>query len=347
MTTENKTTIPWIEKYRPKTLTEILSHDNIVSTIRTFINNKCLPHLLFYGGPGLGKSSMIIATAKELYGKHFPYMVMELNASDDRGIEVVRNKIKQFVKSKNVFISDTKDESYQDKFKLVILDEADAMTNDAQAILRKIVEEYTRNTRFCLICNNIQNISPALKSRCTIFRFSPIGPDKIKEKIMDISKKEDLNITEDAIKTLITRSNGDMRKMINMLQSVSMSYKLINDENVDICLGYPGKNIIVDIIENLLTKSFMESYNKIIKIINTYGYSIGDIINEIHNIFVSYTLNSKTQIKIINTIDQNTIINILDKLATIEFNQSVNIIDNIQISGLISIFKLYSNKKLI
>lgn len=338
MTTEITDTIPWIEKYRPKTLDEILSHDNIISTLRTFINNKCLPHLLFYGPSGAGKTSMIVATAKELYDKHFPYMVMELNASDDRGIEVVRNKIKQFVKSKNVFISDTGNENPQDKFKLVILDEADAMTNDAQAILRKIVEEYTDNTRFCLICNNIQNISPALKSRCTIFRFSPIDPDKIQEKILDIVQKESLEITDDAIITLIKRSNGDMRKVINMLQSVSMTYKVINDENVNVCLGYPDKKIISELTHILLTKSFEESYNKITNIIISNGYYLGDIINEIHNIFVSYIRTSKCEIKALNIINTDIALNILDKLSTIEFNQSVNIIDNIQIGGLIGIF---------
>lgn len=335
-------TNPWIEKYRPKTLDEILSHNNIISTIRTLINTKCLPHLLFYGPPGAGKTSTIVATAKELYGKHFPYMVMELNASDDRGIEVVRNKIKQFVKSKNVFISDTPEYNSEDKSKLVILDEADAMTNDAQAILRKIVEEYTHNTRFCLICNNKQNISPALQSRCTPFRFSPIGPDKIREKILDISQKESLDITEDAIATLIKQSGGDMRKVINMLQSVSMSYKLINNENVNICLGYPDKNIITDIADNLLTQTFDKTYTKITELITIYGYSLGDIINELYEILISYILTSKTKIKGLNLINMETTINILDKMSIIEFNQSVNIIDNIQISGLIGIFKLHT-----
>lgn len=267
---------------------------------------------------------------------------MELNASDDRGIEVVRNKIKQFVKSKNVFISDTPDSNLEDKSKLVILDEADAMTNDAQAILRKIVEEYTDNTRFCLICNNIQNISPALQSRCTPFRFSPIDPEKIREKILDIAQKESLNVTEDAITTLIKRSNGDMRKVINMLQSVSMSYKIINDENVNICLGYPDNNTITEIAESLLTQQFDKSYAKITELITCYGYSLGDIINELYEIIISYILTSKTKIKTLKLLDLNTIMNILDKLSMIEFNQSVNIIDNIQISGLISIFKIYS-----
>ena len=342
MATEILDTIPWIEKYRPKSLDEILSHNDIISTLRTFINNKCFPHLLFYGPSGLGKTSMIVATAKELYGIHFPYMVMELNASDDRGIEVVRNKIKQFVKSKNVFISDTGNENPQDKFKLVILDEADAMTNDAQAILRKIVEEYTNNTRFCLICNNIQNISPALKSRCTIFRFSPIGPDKIKEKILDIAQKESLDITESAIVTLIKRSNGDMRKVINMLQSVSMTYKLINDKNVNMCLGYPDTNIIIEIANTLLMESFEKSYNKITTLLINNGYFLGDIINELHDILVLYIRNPKYEIKELKKIDMDIAINILDKLSTIEFNQSVNIIDNIQIGVLISIFKIHS-----
>ena len=249
---QNMQNLPWIEKYRPTTLNEVLSHEEIIGTLKTFIKNKCLPHLLFYGNPGTGKSSIIAAVARELYGKYYPSMVMELNASDDRGIEVVRNKIKQFVISKSAFMYQNTDAALNSNFKLVILDEADAMTSDAQNILRKIVEKYTNNTRFCLICNYIQNINPALKSRCTIFRFSPIGDDKIKEKILQISIKENINIQESGIDTIVKRSNGDMRKVINILQSVSMSYPFINEENVNTSLGYPSFKNIMTILKYLM-----------------------------------------------------------------------------------------------
>jgi replication factor C subunit 3/5 len=335
---QNMQNLPWIEKYRPTTLNEVLSHEEIIGTLKTFIKNKCLPHLLFYGNPGTGKSSIIAAVARELYGKYYPSMVMELNASDDRGIEVVRNKIKQFVISKSAFMYQNTDAALNSNFKLVILDEADAMTSDAQNILRKIVEKYTNNTRFCLICNYIQNINPALKSRCTIFRFSPIGDDKIKEKILQISIKENINIQESGIDTIVKRSNGDMRKVINILQSVSMSYPFINEENVNTSLGYPSFKNIMTILKYLMVDNFEVAYDGIMEIYTQNGFSLDDIITEIHEIFLSYLINSKSEIAFINKVDKERIMKILDKLRTIEFNQSVNIIDNIQISGLIGVF---------
>lgn len=336
---QQQDTLPWIEKYRPSTLNEIVSHDEIISTLRIFIKNRCLPHLLFYGPPGSGKTSTITATAKELYGKYFDFMVMELNASDDRGIEVVRNKIKQFVISKNVFFGKNV-EDREDIFKLVILDETDAMTNDAQAILRKIIEEYTNNTRFCLICNYIQNISPALQSRCTRFRFSPIGNNDIKNKIIKITETEDIAITNTGIETIIKRSKGDMRKVLNILQSVSMSYSIINEKNINMCIGHPRKQEITKILNFLINKSFEDSYNNIIKIKNEYGLSLGDIVTEIHDIIVDYIITSTTTYEDIKKLNIKTMASILDKLRVIEFNHSVNTIENIQIGGLISIFKM-------
>lgn len=332
-------TLPWIEKYRPSSLDEIVSHEEIISTLRVFIKNKCIPHLLLYGPPGTGKTSTIMACAKELYGKYFPFMVMELNASDDRGIEVVRNKIKQFVISKNVFFGDTLNER-ADIFKLVILDETDAMTNDAQAILRKIVEKYTNNTRFCLICNYIQNINPALQSRCTRFRFSPINGEMIRKKILEISKKENIKITDSAVDTIIKRSSGDLRRVLNILQSTSMAYSIINEKNINMCLGYPRKQQMEQIINCLINKDFNNAYHDIIEIKIKNGLSLSDILTEIHDLLVSFIINSSTSNNNINKLNLSNAINILDKMRTIEFNNSVNTTENIQLSGLIAIFKL-------
>lgn len=337
----NKTDLlPWIEKYRPTILDEIISHNEIISALRTFIKNKCLPHLLFYGPPGTGKTSTIMACAKQLYGKYCPFMVMELNASDDRGIEVVRNKIKQFVMSKNVYFGDSTEER-EDIFKLVILDETDAMTGDAQAILRKIVEKYTNNTRFCLICNYIQNINPALQSRCTRFRFSPIGDNNIRNKIHQIEELEKIKITELGIETIIKRSSGDMRKVLNILQSTSLSYTILNEKNINMCLGYPRKQQINKIMDYLINSNFKTAYNGIKDIRLQNGLSLSDIISEIHDILIDFIVNNIIHFKCIEKLDINKIANILDKLRVIEFNHSVNTSENIQFSGLISVFKMY------
>lgn len=346
MSEENKeinfdhiSTLPWIEKYRPSTIDTVMSHNEIRNTLKTFIKNRCLPHLLFYGPSGTGKTSLISAMARELYGKYYQCMVMELNASDDRRIDVVRDKIKRFVISQNVFFG-TNIAERENIFKLVILDEADAMTPDAQAILRQIVEKYTDNTRFCLICNYIQNINPALQSRCTRFRFSPIESNMIKTKIIQISECENIKLTDSGIETIIKRSRGDMRKVINMLQSVSMAYNVINEKNINNSIGYPRQEHMNIIIGSLINDSLMMAHGKILNIKTLHGLSLGDIITEIHNILINY-INSIILIEDLKKLSIDQIINILSKLRLIEYNHSVNTMEYIQLSALIGIFKIY------
>ena len=166
------TNLPWVEKYRPDMLEEVVSHDHIVDTLNRFIEKGSLPHLLFYGPPGTGKTTTILACAAKLFGGSKDNMysnVLELNASDDRGIDVVRTMIKSFATTKNMFDSG--------KLKLIILDEADSMTNTAQDALRRVIEKYVQHVRFCLICNDIGKLTPAIQSRCTVFRFFPLSKE--------------------------------------------------------------------------------------------------------------------------------------------------------------------------
>merc|ERR1739848_117288 len=200
---------------------------DIIGTLRKFLHEDKLPHLLFYGPPGTGKTSTILACAKEIYKpKEFNSMVLELNASDDRGINVVRGQILNFASTRTIFNSG---------FKLVILDEADSMTNDAQNALRRIIEKFTDNVRFCLICNYLSKIIPALQSRCTRFRFGPLQEEQILPRLEHVCQEETVNITEDGKKALITLAGGDMRKVLNVLQSCSMAFDLVNEDNVYTC----------------------------------------------------------------------------------------------------------------
>jgi len=336
--------LPWIEKYRPVTLDEIISQDKIINTLKLFIKNECLPHILFYGPPGTGKTSTIMACARQLYGENTKFMVLELNASEDRGIEIVRTKIKQFVTAQNVFLGQGT-ENKDKLFKLVILDETDAMTDDAQAILRKIVENYTQHTRFCLICNYIQKINPALQSRCTRFRFNPVDDTIIRKKIIQVAKNENVKLVKSGTDTLIKHGKGDMRKIFNILQSVSMSYDKVNDENINNSIGYPQKTRVIEICNSLINESFFESYNKIILIKYKDGLSLNDIIQEIHNIILKYILNKKTYGTSINIFTNDQLIHILDKLREIEYNQATNTTENIQVSALVGIFKLLNTQK--
>ncbi len=337
MSANKKNTLPWVEKYRPKVLDDIVAQNDVINVLKIFIEKKCLPHLLFYGPPGTGKTSTIMACAKKLYGEYYPFMVMELNASDERGIEVVRNRIIQFSNTKSVFYGKNAEER-KDIFKLVILDETDAMTDDAQAILRKVVENYTSNTRFCLICNYIQNINLALQSRCTRFRFSPLDKNSIKQKIEEVATMEKLKITNTGVNTIIGKSNGDMRKVLNILQSTSMAYKIVNEKNVNKCIGYPQKKQIVKIINSLVNDPFAVAYNKIRILKLEFGLSLTDILHEIHNILIEYLLTENPGKFDIAKLSEDQIKHIFDKIREIEFNQSVNTTENIQLSGLVGIF---------
>ena len=191
-----------------------------------------LPHLLLYGPPGTGKTSTILALARKIYGsKNLRQMVLELNASDDRGIDVVREQIKTFASTKQIFSSVPKagDHTALATYKLIILDEADAMTSVAQMALRRIMEKYTANTRFCIIANYTHKLSPALLSRCTRFRFSPLKEPDIRWLVDQVIEKENVKIAPDAVDSLVTLSKGDMRRALNVLQACHASSKHLCD----------------------------------------------------------------------------------------------------------------------
>ncbi|KAF8454117.1 P-loop containing nucleoside triphosphate hydrolase protein [Kalaharituber pfeilii] len=216
-------TLPWAEKYRPSTLEDVEGHEDVLATINKFIDSNRLPHLLFYGPPGTGKTSTILALANKIYGPSaLRQKVLELNASDDRGIEVVRDQIKTFASTRQIFArggnASTTPASLA-SYKLIILDEADAMTSSAQNALRRIMEKYTLNTRFCIIANYTHKLNPALLSRCTRFRFSPLPPEALRKRIEHVVAAEGVNITREAVTALVNLSKGDMRRSLNVLQA--------------------------------------------------------------------------------------------------------------------------------
>jgi replication factor C subunit 3/5 len=306
MNTNTKTKItecdlPWVEKYRPEKIENIIGNDNIKESLICYLKNKHLPHLILYGPSGIGKTSIINSFAKELYNKHYNLMVLQINASEERGIEIIRNKVKNFIISKCL---------YDFEFKLVILDEADSMTFSAQSMLRRIIEDYTENARFCLICNKIKNIDPAIKSRCTLFKFNGMSNKNMKTAIINICKNNNIKYTLDGIDFLINISKGDMRKMINNLQSITMVYDNITYDNVAKFTGYPSINNI----EYIFKISNLNKYEKSVKIIeeliNNNHYSLLELITETHK----YILDQF----IINNIKIEKFMNIINKLKKIE-----------------------------
>lgn len=203
-------------------------HQDILATINKFVDSNRLPHLLLYGPPGTGKTSTILALARRIYGpENMRQMVLELNASDDRGIDVVREQIKTFASTKQIFSMGGSSRGggagSLGAYKLIILDEADAMTNTAQMALRRIMEKYTANTRFCIIANYSHKLSPALLSRCTRFRFSPLKEADIRVLVDKVIEEEDVKILPEATDALVKLSKGDMRRALNVLQACHAS----------------------------------------------------------------------------------------------------------------------------
>lgn len=222
---EAEDSLPWVEKYRPVSLSDVSGHQDILATINKFVDSNRLPHLLLYGPPGTGKTSTILALARRIYGtENMRQMVLELNASDDRGIDVVREQIKTFASTKQIFtVGGASKTGGMASYKLIILDEADAMTNTAQMALRRIMEKYTANTRFCVIANYTHKLSPALLSRCTRFRFSPLKEGDIRVLVDKVILEESVKITGEATDALVTLSKGDMRRALNVLQACHAS----------------------------------------------------------------------------------------------------------------------------
>ncbi|KAJ2261873.1 Subunit of heteropentameric Replication factor C (RF-C) [Coemansia sp. RSA 376] len=211
--------VPWIEKYRPKNIDDITAQEEVVQVLRKSLETKNLPHLLFYGPPGTGKTSTILALTRDMYGPEAAKTrVLELNASDERGISVVREKVKTFARA---VVSQADPRYPSPPYKIVILDEADSMTTDAQAALRRIIEKYSRITRFCLICNYVSRIIEPLASRCTKFRFKSLPREQAVARVEHVASVESVNCREGAVAALVDCAAGDLRRAIMSLQSAA------------------------------------------------------------------------------------------------------------------------------
>ncbi|KAL3119282.1 hypothetical protein niasHT_000226 [Heterodera trifolii] len=274
--------LPWVEKYRPKSLEDLVSQEEIIKTISKLIDEDKLPHLLFYGPPGTGKTSTILAAARKIFSpKNIQSRVLELNASDERGIGVVREKIINFTSSQG--LHDMASSKGKRMVKLVILDEADAMTKDAQNALRRIIEKYTDTTRFCIICNYLSRIIPALQSRCTRFRFAPLSQKQVLPRLDYIIEQERLPaVTDEAKNSLFKLSKGDMRRVINILQSTALSTSAeIDEESIYKCVGYPHPNVVKDIFRALLDYSIEIAYKKLTELRLSHGLALTDLLEEL------------------------------------------------------------------
>ena len=288
--------VPWIEKYRPTTFQDIVGNEDAVSRLAVFAEKGNLPNVILAGPPGVGKTTTILALCRILLGKTYKESVLELNASNERGIDVVRNRIKTFAQTQVTLESG--------KHKIVILDEADSMTEAAQQALRRTMEIYSKTTRFALACNTSDRIIEPIQSRCAVVRFMKLKDEQIKTRILDICKQEKVSFTSDGIEAIVHTSQGDMRQAVNNLQSTVNGFGQVTSDNVFKVCDEPHPNKIRDMMSCCAEGDF-EGAHKVLSDLWRLGYSPEDIIiNVFRSVKTHDKLNEKQKILFIKEIGQ-------------------------------------------
>ena len=307
----------WTEKYRPMAFKEIKGQEKIVPRIESFVKQKNLPHLLFAGPPGVGKTTTILATSIALYGESWRENILEMNASDERGIDIVRNQIKNFARTKS--LGDV-------PFKLAILDEADALTKDAQHALRRTMEQYSNTCRFCLIANYSSKIIDPIQSRCAVFRFKPLEKDSIKEIIDKIEKEEKLKISDEAIEVLYEVSNGDVRKVENVLQSCAALSSEIDEKLIYEIVSAARPKEIKEILTLSISGKFVDARKQLLDVMLKQGLSGLDVVKQVQREIWDLDVDDEKKVKMV------------DKCGEIEFRMVEGSDEFIQLESLIASF---------
>ncbi len=287
--------LPWTEKYRPKNLDEVKGQKEVVASLKAFVKAKNMPNLLFAGPPGVGKTTCALALAHELFGEELEGRFLELNASDERGIDVVRGRIKDFARSAVIG---------EAPFKLIFLDEGDALTADAQQALRRTMESYASATRFIISANYASRIIEPIQSRCAVFKFLPLKEEEVAALLKEIAEKEDLEVDEEALKAIFYVSEGDMRRAINLLQGCAFHGKRITKEIVYKISSTATPKEVREMLEKALAGNFKEARKFLDELMVKYGMSGEDVVFQVYRELGKMELDERVRIALIECLGE-------------------------------------------
>ena len=305
----------WTEKYRPKNLDEVVGQKHVTERLKAYVSSNNMPHLLLTGPAGTGKTTCSLALAKEMFGDEWKGNFIELNASDERGIDVVRGKIKEFARTAPLGSAE---------FKIIFMDEADALTSDAQAALRRTMEKFSKICRFILSCNYSSKIIDPIQSRCAVFRFKPLSREDVSEYLNKIVTNENISIDDDAMEALVHVARGDMRRAVNSLQVAAAQSERIDVDTIYQTTGLANPEEVRKMLETALSGNFIGARDKLDEIMIEFGLSGQDIIKQIHASYFELSISDSEKVRL------------MDKTGEIEFRIIEGSNERIQLEALLA-----------
>lgn len=313
----------WIEKYRPEKLDDIVGQDDIIKRLKSYVKTKNLPHLLFSGPPGVGKTAAAISIVKEIFGESWRNNFIELNASDERGIDIIRHKVKDFARMAPLGEAD---------FKVIFLDEADALTNDAQSALRRTMERYSATTRFILSCNYSSKIIEPIQSRCAVYRFKPLSKEAVTKRIGHVAEMEKLEVTKGGMDAIEYVASGDMRKAINALQAAALLGDSVDEDTIYQITSTAKPEEIRELIKAAVSGDFGAARGKLDDLLLSKGLSGEDIVVQLHRAMLGMDISNADKVKLI------------DRIGEIDFRMTEGANERIQLEALLAYFVLAGSK---
>jgi replication factor C small subunit len=313
----------WIEKYRPERLDDIVGQDDIIKRLNSYVKTKNLPHLLFSGPPGVGKTAAAISIVKEIFGETWRNNFIELNASDERGIDIIRHKVKDFARMAPLGVAD---------FKVIFLDEADALTNDAQSALRRTMERYSATTRFILSCNYSSKIIEPIQSRCAVYRFKPLSKEAVTKRIGHIAEMEKLEVTKGGMDAIEYVASGDMRKAINALQAAALLGDKVDEDTIYLITSTAKPEEIKELIKAAISGDFVAARGKLDDLLLSKGLSGQDVVVQLHRAMLIMDISNADKVRLI------------DRIGEIDFRMTEGANERIQLEALLAYFVLAGSK---